>query len=93
MAVSSIPTAAADAVAPPRRARDNPGALAAFAAAKADVDAMLARLAELSGDHFGLDPKEVNWGGVTGLNNIRTLLRQACDFAFLEGEFDDEGGI
>ena len=39
----------------PRRRRDE--ALAAFIATKGEIDAMLGRLAELSADHFGVEPE------------------------------------
>jgi hypothetical protein len=69
-----------------RTLRTNDGALAAFVAAKAEIDAMLERLVALSADHFQTDPAEVNWGHVGTLNHIRARLREITDMAFAEGE-------
>ncbi|NGQ93563.1 hypothetical protein G5V65_22075 [Rhodobacter sp. HX-7-19] len=44
--------------------KTNDAALDAFIAAKIEIDAMLARLAAHSADHFGHGPDEVNWGHV-----------------------------
>jgi hypothetical protein len=40
----------------------NDEALAAFVARKAEIDAMLERLAAFSDDHFGPAPEDVHWG-------------------------------
>ena len=69
-----------------RRAQDNTKALDAFIAAKTDIDAMLARLAALSADHFKTSPNEINWGHVGTLNHYRAKLREITDMAFSEGE-------
>jgi hypothetical protein len=69
-----------------RRASDNSKALDAFLAAKVEIDAMLARLAGLSADHFGAHPDEINWGHVGTLNHYRARLREITDSAFGEGE-------
>ena len=69
-----------------RRAQDNTKALDAFIAAKTDIDAMLARLAALSADHFKTSPNEINWGHVGTLNHYRAKLREITDSAFREGE-------
>ena len=69
-----------------RRASDNSKALDAFIAAKAEIDAMLERLAVLSADHFETHPDEINWGHVGTLNHYANLLRQITDSAFKEGE-------
>ena len=69
-----------------RRATDNTKALDAFLAAKAEIDAMLARLAALSADHFGTHPDEIDWGHVGTLNHYRAKLREITDSAFHEGE-------
>lgn len=63
----------------------NDKALAAFVAAKAEIDAMLQRLTEFSGDHFGAEPEGVHWGHVGNLGFVAEQLRQACDFIFKEG--------
>ena len=69
-----------------RRAQDNTKALDAFIAAKTDIDAMLARLAALSADHFKTSPDEIHWGHVGTLNHYRAKLREITDSAFKEGE-------
>ena len=52
-----------------RRHKDNSEALAVFTAKKAEIDAMLTRIAKLSEDHFGADPDRVNWGDVGTLED------------------------
>jgi hypothetical protein len=69
-----------------RRTTDNADALAAFIAAKAEIDAMLERLAALSADHFETHPEEVHWGDVGTLSHHRAKLREIVDSAFKEGE-------
>ena len=64
----------------------NDQALTAFVARKAEIDAMLERLASLSGDHFELAPEDVSWGDVANLGYVIERLRQASDFIFQEGE-------
>jgi hypothetical protein len=61
-------------------------ALDAFLAAKAEIDAMLARLQALSDDHFDAQPDEVNWGHVGTLEHYAELLKRITDSAFGEGE-------
>jgi len=61
--------------------------LAAFIAAKAEIDMMLARLTALSDDHFDCSPDEIRWGNVGGLNHYAGLLKRITDSAFSEGEF------
>ena len=68
------------------RATDNTKAINAFIAAKAEIDAMLERLAALSADHFETNPDEINWGHVGTLNHYRAKLREISDSAFKEGE-------
>lgn len=69
-----------------RRVTDDTPALDAFLAAKVEIDAMLARLAALSADHFGTNPDEINWGDVGTLNHYLARLREITDSAFGEGE-------
>ena len=69
-----------------RRTQDNTKALDAFIAAKCEIDAMLARLAALSADHFETHPDEIHWGHVGTLNHYRAKLREITDSAFKEGE-------
>ena len=68
------------------RKTDNTKALDAFIAAKADIDAMLERLATLSADHFETSPDEITWWHVGTLKHYAGLLRQITDSAFKEGE-------
>ena len=69
-----------------RQARDTRKAIDAFLAKKAEIDAMLARIAKLSADHFGADPDKVNWGDVGTLEDYARHLRRITDAAFREGE-------
>jgi len=69
-----------------RRTQDNTEALAAFLAAKFEIDAMLERLATLSAEHFETSPGEIHWGHVGTLNHYRARLREITDMAFREGE-------
>ncbi|HRW61788.1 MAG TPA: hypothetical protein P5340_14200 [Defluviicoccus sp.] len=69
-----------------RRHFSNDEALAAFVARKAEIDAMIERLAAFSDDHFGVPPEGVSWGHVGNLGFVAERLRQACDFIFQEGE-------
>ena len=66
--------------------RNCEAALNAFLGKKAEIDEMLARLAQLSEDHFNSHPDEINWGDVGTLNHYANLLRQITDIAFKEGE-------
>ena len=47
---------------------------------------MLARLQQLSDDHFGVMPDEVHWGHVTSITDSVALLRRITDAWFSEGE-------
>lgn len=69
--------------------RNHEAALAAFIAKKAEIDAMLARLQDLSGDHFNTHPDEVTWSDVGSLEHYASLLKRITDSAFKEGEFAD----
>jgi hypothetical protein len=64
----------------------NDQALTAFVTRKAEIDAMLERLATFSDDHFGVAPEDVHWGHVANLSHVIERLRQASDFLFQEGE-------
>ena len=68
-------------------ATNNDKALAAFIAAKAEIDAQLERLKALSDEHFNAQPDEIHWGHVGDLQRYAGLLRQITDIAFKEGEF------
>jgi hypothetical protein len=69
-----------------RRRTDNDKALDAFIARKAEIDVMLARLRELSDEHFGVSPDDINWGHVGTLAHYAELLKRVADAAFKEGE-------
>jgi hypothetical protein len=69
-------------------AKTNDTALAAFIAHKAEIDALLARLADASADHFGYAPDEINWGHVGTLADHAALLKRISDVVFSEGEHD-----
>ena len=69
-----------------RATAPNDSALAAFLAAKAEIDTILERLKALSDDHFETHPDEINWGHVGTLKHYAGLLRQITDSAFKEGE-------
>lgn len=69
--------------------RDNTKALAAFIAKKQEIDAMLARIAALSEDHFDVMPDDVSWGHVGTLEDYAALLKRITDIAFREGEHAD----
>lgn len=69
------------------KTRSNDQALEAFIARKAEIDTMLARLTELSAEHFQVAPEEVHWGDVGTLASYAELLRRITDAAFNEGEF------
>lgn len=70
-------------------AATNEKALAAFIAAKAEIDARLERLKALSDEHFNAQPDEIHWGHVGDLQRYAELLRRITDAAFSEGEFAD----
>ena len=67
-------------------AATNDKALAAFVAAKAEIDERLERLKALSDEHFNAQPDEIHWGHVGDLQRYAALLRQITDAAFKEGE-------
>lgn len=72
-----------------RACATNDKALAAFVAAKAEIDARLERLKALSDDHFNATPDEIHWGHVGDLQRYASLLREMTDIAFSEGECAD----
>ena len=69
-----------------KRYKDNSGAVDAFIAKKAEIDTMLARLANLSADHFNAEPETLHWGHVGNLEFYASLLKRVTDSAFREGE-------
>lgn len=66
--------------------RDTRTALDAFLARKAEIDTMLARLTDLSAEHFNVAPDDVHWGHVGTLAHYAELLKRITDAAFREGE-------
>lgn len=68
------------------RTKTTETALQAFIARKAEIDAMLARLAQASDDHFGADPDAITWGDVGTLGSYAEQLKRITDSAFKEGE-------
>lgn len=68
------------------RAPRNAQALDAFIARKVEIDAMLARLAALSDEHFDIHTDKVHWGHVGTLAHYAELLKRITDSAFREGE-------
>ncbi|GAB4120289.1 MAG: hypothetical protein Kow00104_03340 [Rhodothalassiaceae bacterium] len=76
-----------------RTEHTNDRAIAAFIARKAEIDAMLARLAALSDEHFGYAPDEINWGHVGTLASYAELLKRITDAAFQEGEHQPDSRL
>ena len=61
-------------------------AQAAFIARKIAIDAILARLGELSANRFDRMPEAVTWADVGDLSGYLDLLRRVSDQAHQEGE-------
>ena len=55
-------------------------ALAAFMAGKTEIDALLARIAAASVDHFGTNPERVTWGDTGSLGFITERLKEITEF-------------
>jgi hypothetical protein len=66
--------------------KTNYDAVDVFIAAKAEIDAILARLQALSAEHFNASPDSFDWGHVGTLNHYRARLREITDRAINEGE-------
>jgi len=60
--------------------KSNEAALAAFMAGKAEIDALLARIAAASADHFGASPDRVTWGDAGSLGFITERLKEITEF-------------
>ena len=69
-----------------KTSKSNDDALAAFVSKKAEIDAMLTRLQQLSEDHFGYSPDEITWSHLGTLEHYASLLKRITDSAFKEGE-------
>jgi hypothetical protein len=57
--------------------RSHEQALDSFVARKAEIDRLLARLQDLSDEHFGVGPDDVTWGEVGSLDFVAGKLREA----------------
>jgi hypothetical protein len=57
----------------------NRKAMSAFIACKAEIDDLLARLADASEDHFGADPDAIDWGHVGTLDSMAASLRDIVE--------------
>lgn len=64
-----------------------PQAIEAFIAKKLEIDEMLARLQELSDEHFNTQPDEINWSHVGTLEHYASQLKELTDSAFGEAEY------
>ncbi len=60
--------------------KTNEVALAAFMSGKAEIDALLARIAAASDDHFGTNPERVTWGDTGSLGFITERLKEITEF-------------
>jgi hypothetical protein len=69
-----------------RKPSDHRKAVTAFMNKKAEIDAMLARLQNLSDGHFDADPETIHWGHVGTLSHYAEILKRITDSAFHEGE-------
>ncbi|MBC4018202.1 hypothetical protein ACFQU2_14350 [Siccirubricoccus deserti] len=69
-----------------KREANQQQSLAAFLAKKAEFDALLADLQQMSEDHFGADPEAVLWGQVGNLESYTEQMRRATDAYFKRGE-------
>jgi hypothetical protein len=70
-----------------KREANQQKSLEAFLARKAEFDAMVAELQQMSDDHFGADPDAVLWGTAGTLEHWNSRLRQVTDAYFHRGEF------
>jgi hypothetical protein len=70
-----------------RAALNQQKSLEAFLAKKAEFEALLAELQQMSADHFGADPDAVLWGEAANLEHWNSRLRQVTDAYFKRGEF------
>lgn len=68
-------------------------ATTAFLARKAEIDALLTRIRDLSEDHFEVDPDEIHWGHVGDLARVVDQLKSITDALFSEGEYAPENQI
>ena len=59
--------------------KSNDAALAAFMAGKTEIDALLARIAAASNDHFGMNPERVTWGDAGSLGFVTERLKEITE--------------
>lgn len=55
-------------------------ALAALLAKKAEIDALLARIAAASDDHFGSNPESLTWADAETLGYVTTRLTEITEY-------------
>ena len=60
--------------------KTNEAALAAFMVSKTEIDALLARIAAASDDHFGTNPERVTWGDAGNLGFVTERLKEITEF-------------
>jgi len=65
-------------------------AIDAYIGKVGNIQAMLERLTEAAGDHFGDAPDSINWGHVGSVGHIEEKLKYLCDVVFKEGEHAPE---
>ncbi|MCK8787255.1 hypothetical protein M0638_23045 [Roseomonas sp. NAR14] len=70
-----------------KRQANQQKSLQAFLAKKAEFDALLADLQQMSADHFGADPEDVLWGQVGNLEFYTEQIRRVTDAYFKRGEY------
>ena len=71
-----------------RAARNQERSLAAFLAKKAEFDALLAELQQVSEHHFGADPETVLRGVAAWLSDATAKLKDIADQHFRRGEYE-----
>jgi len=64
-----------------------PTAQETFISKKAEIDIMLARLAEANDDHYNVNYNDVNWGHVGDITGTAEDLKAITDSVFKEGEY------
>ena len=70
-----------------RREANQQQSLEAFLARKAEFDALVAELQQMSAAHFGADPDAVLWCEAADIERRNHLLREITDVYFRRGEF------
>ncbi|MDT7815876.1 MAG: hypothetical protein QOJ42_5792 [Acidobacteriaceae bacterium] len=70
-----------------RKSPDSNEALAPFISRKAEIDAILGRLAAQSAQHFNRAPDNVSWADAGTLASYQKGLREVSEATFQEGEY------